>query len=141
MLANMEQEMQVIKKNLKASHDRQKSYEDQNKLFKEFHFWEHVYLRIKPKKSSLWIGSCAKLAPRLCGHFSIIERIGPIVNQLALPPTMKVYDVFHVSLLKNSIKVSDHVIDWSVLHVEPYGELQLEPQRIFQKRCSCSKIE
>ena len=34
MLAEMDQEMQVIKKNLKATHDRKKSYADQNMLFK-----------------------------------------------------------------------------------------------------------
>ena len=36
MLADMEQEMQVIKKNLKVAHDRQKSYADRNRLFKKF---------------------------------------------------------------------------------------------------------
>ena len=35
-LADMEQEMQVIKKNLKATQDRQKRYNDRNMLFKEF---------------------------------------------------------------------------------------------------------
>ena len=49
MLADMEQEMQVIKKNLKAIEDRQKSYAYRNKLFKEFQVGDQVYLRIKPK--------------------------------------------------------------------------------------------
>jgi len=40
MLANMEQEMQVIKKNLKAAQDRQKGYADRNRLFKELHVGE-----------------------------------------------------------------------------------------------------
>ena len=78
MLAEMEQEMQVIKKNMKVAQDRQKRYVDHNKLFKEFQVGEHVYLHIKPKNSSLRIGSCAKLAPRFCGPFKILERIGPI---------------------------------------------------------------
>ena len=76
MLAKMEWEMQVIKNNLKATQDRQKSYEDSNKLFKEFEVGKQVYLHIKPKKRSLWIGSCAKLAPQFCGPFNIIEQIG-----------------------------------------------------------------
>jgi len=78
MLADMEQEMQVIKKNLKATQDRHKSYADNNSLFKEFQVGEQVYLRIKSKKSSMWIGSCARLAQWFCGPFSIIERIGPL---------------------------------------------------------------
>jgi len=36
MLADMEQEMQVIKKNLKATQDRQNCYANQHKEFKEF---------------------------------------------------------------------------------------------------------
>ena len=40
MLTNIEQEMQVIKKNLKATHDNHKSYVDQNRLFKEFQVGE-----------------------------------------------------------------------------------------------------
>ena len=122
MLEDMEQEMQVIKKNLKATHDRQKSYADGNKFFKEFLVGEHVYLHIKLKKSSLRIGSCAKLAPWFGGPFSIVERIGPVAYRLALSPTLKVHDFFHVSLLKKYVKDVDHVIDWSVLQVEPDGE-------------------
>jgi len=41
---------------------------------------------------------------------------------------MKVYDVFHVSLLKKYVKDVDHVVDWSVLQVELDGEFQLDPQ-------------
>ena len=76
ILAEMEHEIHVIKTNMKAAQDRHKSYVDWNRLLKEFQVGEHVYLRIKPKKSSLWIGSCAKLAPQFCGPFSMAERIG-----------------------------------------------------------------
>ena len=52
--------------------------------------------------------------------------------RLALPPIVKFHDVFHVSLLKRYVQDVDHVIDWSVLQVEPEGEFQLEPQCILQ---------
>ena len=93
-----------------------------------------MYLHIKPRKSSSRIGSRAKLAPWFCGHFNIIERIGPIAYRLALPPIVKFHDVFHVSLLKKYVKDVDHVIDWSILQVEPDGEFQSEPQCILQKK-------
>ena len=47
---------------------------------------------------------------------------------------MKFHDVFHVSFLKNYVKYVDHVIDWSVLQVEPDGEFKPEPQCILQKK-------
>eukprot|EP00253_Pinus_taeda_P024735 PITA_24735 len=84
MLVDMEQEIQVIKKNLKP--------------------------------------------------FDIIERIVPVAYRLALPPIVKVHDVFHISLLKKYIKDVDHVIDWSVLEVEQEGEFQREPQCILQRK-------
>jgi len=70
---------------------------------------------------SLQIRSCAKLEPRFCGPFSIFERIGPVACRFALPPTMKVTNFFHVSLLNKYVKDVDHVIDWSILQVEPNG--------------------
>jgi len=70
------------------------------------------------KKSSLQLGSCAKLIPWFYGPFNIIEKIGSVAYRLALPPIVKVHDVFHVSLLKKYVKDADHVIDWFVLQVE-----------------------
>ena len=79
-------------------------------------------LNIKPKKRSLRIGSCAKLAPRYCDNLEILERIGPVAYRFAMPSTVKFHDVFHVSLLKLYVKDVDHVIDWFVLKVEAEGE-------------------
>ena len=107
----------MIKKNLKAAQDRKKIYADWSKLFKEFQVGEYVYLRVKPKKSSLRIGLCAKLAPQFCGF----ERIGPIAYWLVLPQMVKVHNVFHVSLLKKYVKDVDNVIEWYVLQVDPKG--------------------
>ena len=46
---------------------------------------------------------------------------------------MKYHNVFHVSLLKKNVKDVDHVIEWFVLQMEPYGESQPESQCILQK--------
>jgi len=66
-------------------------------VFKEFHILEHTYLRINPKKSSLRIGSCAKLEPQYCEPFEILERIVLVAYRLALLPMVKVHDfsMFH----------------------------------------------
>ena len=55
--------MQVIKRNLNEAQERKKSYAYEHSEFKEFQVGEHLYLCIKPRKSSLRLRSCAKLVP------------------------------------------------------------------------------
>jgi hypothetical protein len=40
-----------------------------------------------------------KIAPRREGPFEITEVIGPVTYQIDLPPTWKVHNVFHATLL------------------------------------------
>lgn len=63
MLAEMEQRILVIKKNLKVAQDRHKSYLDHHKVFKNFYVREHVYFHIKPRNIFFRIGACAKMTP------------------------------------------------------------------------------
>jgi hypothetical protein len=111
LLKDMEDQMVRIKKNLKAAQDRQQIYADKNMTSREFKVGEHVILKVKPKKISLNLGSCTKLATRFCGPFEILDRIGPVAYMLALPASMNVHNVFHVSLLKKYVHDPDHVID------------------------------
>jgi hypothetical protein len=47
-----------------------------------------------------------KLAPRFIGTFKILEKRGEVAYQLELPPQLSdVHDVFHVSPLKNCLRV------------------------------------
>ena len=78
LLKEMEQEVVNIRKNIKATQDRQKSYADKHKVNKEFSIGDYVYLRVKAKKISLKLGSCAKLSPTYYGSFEVLERIGPV---------------------------------------------------------------
>ena len=61
LLKEMEQEVAKIRQNLKASQDRQKSYADKHRVHRELNVGDCVYLRLRLRKSSLKIGSCAKL--------------------------------------------------------------------------------
>ena len=123
-----------VQPNLKVSQDWQKRYTDLKQTPREFNIGDHVYLKVKSKKSSLSLGRCSKLAPKYCGPFEVLSKIGLVAYQLALPPNIKVHDVFHVSLLKKYIHDATHIIDWDVIQVEPEGEFQTEPFRILDRK-------
>ena len=114
--------------------DRQKSQADLKGTPKEFQVGEHVFIKVRAKKSSLRLGSCAKLEPRYGGPFEILSRIGQVAYQLALPPNLKVHNVFHISVLKKYVHDSTHVVDGNVVQVEPEGEILVEPNCILGKR-------
>ena len=77
---------------------------------------------MRENKSSLKLRSCAKLSPRYCGSFEVLERIGPVAYRLALPGNTRAHNVFHVSLLRRYVHDPNHVINWDVIQVEPEGE-------------------
>ena len=85
---------------------------------------------MRAKKSSLKLGSCAKLSLRYCGPFEVLERIGPIAYRHAFPTMTRAHNVFHVSFLKKYVHDPNHVINWDVMQVEPEGEFQIKPKRI-----------
>ena len=62
------------------------------------------------------------MAPRYCGPFEILSRIGQVAYQLALPPNLRVHNVFHISILKKYVHDATHVVNWNVVQVEPEGE-------------------
>jgi hypothetical protein len=111
----MEEKMIKIKQNLKAAQNRQKTYTDKGRTHREFKVGDHVFLRVKANKSSLKLGNCSKLATHYCGPFEILERIGPVAYIIALPASMSIHNVFHVSFLKKYIPDVNHVIDWNVI--------------------------
>ena len=94
LLKEMEQEVVNIRKNLKVAQDRQKCYVDKHRVEREFSVGDHVYLRVTARKSSLKLGICAKLSPRNCGPFEVLERIGPFAYRLALPASTRDHNVF-----------------------------------------------
>lgn len=69
MLEEMENIVRRVRQILKYAQDRQKAYADKKRTYREFQVGDHVYLRVKPKRSSLHGGSCANLAPRYYGPF------------------------------------------------------------------------
>ena len=79
----------------------------------KFQVGEAVLLKVSPWKGLTKFGKKGKLAPRYIGPFEILNRVGEVAYELALPPQYQhVHNVFHVSLLKKYNPDVNHVIEF-----------------------------
>lgn len=120
MLKEMEAMVKRVRANLKVAQDRQKNFADRKRTFREYQVGEHVYVRIQARRSALQWNGGAKLAPRFCGPFQILARVGPVAYQLALPSHIRVHNVCHVSVLKKYVYDPKHIISWQDIQVRGY---------------------
>ena len=75
-------------------------------------------------------GKSGKLSPRFIRPFEILERVGTIAYQLALPPSMSsVHEVFHVSMLRKYTPDPAHVVDW--------GQIEANTDWTFEEGLVC----
>jgi hypothetical protein len=108
----MEQEIAIIKQNLKASQDIQKCNADKNKVNEDFGVGDHVFLIDKPRDVYLNLGIHANLTLRYCVPFEVLDVIGLVAYRHALFSYIRNHDFFHTSLLKKYAHDLNHVIDW-----------------------------
>ena len=95
---------------------------------------DKVFLRVKPKRSSLKLGKCRKLSFRYYGPFEILRRMGEQSYKLALPPHLHVHDVFHVSLLKKYVPKPKYILDLNDNVLVNQEEFRMEPEQILKIR-------
>jgi transposase InsO family protein len=65
LLREMEEQMVKIKQNLKTAQIEKKSMQTRERAHREFKVGEHVFLKVKEKRSSLKLGSFPKLASEI----------------------------------------------------------------------------
>ena len=70
-------------------------------------------------------GKRGKLEPRYIELFEILERVGIVAYQLALPQSLSgVHKVFHVSMLWKYTPYPAHVVDWGQITIDIDGTFQ-----------------
>ena len=88
-----------------------------------------------PKRGVVRFGKRGKLSPRFIGPFEILERIGTVAYQLALPPSMSgVHEVFHVFMLRKYTPDPANVMDWGKIEVDTDGTFEEGLVRILDSR-------
>ena len=120
---------------MRTAQSRQKSYHDRRRKDLEFEVGDHVFLRV-----TLWTGvgralKSRKLTPRFIGPFDILQRVGPVAYQVALPPSLSnLHSVFHVSQLRKYVHDLSNVIELDDVQVRENLTYETLPVRIEDHR-------
>lgn len=89
----------------------EKSYHDKHRKMLEFQEGDHVFLRVTSVTGVVRALKSHKLTPHFISPYRILERVGEIAYQVALPPYLSdLHNVFHVSQLRKYIPYPYHVI-------------------------------
>ncbi|XP_068323131.1 uncharacterized protein [Pyrus communis] len=125
------QNIQVIKSNLKAAQDRQKSLADKHVTDRVYKVGDWVFLKLSAWRGVVWFGKKGKLSPRYIGPYIITERVGEVAYRLELPSELsKVHNVFYVSMLRHYVSDPSHVIPPQPLEINPDLTYDEEPVTI-----------
>src|ERR1041385_6990226 len=119
MIMEAEEQVRIVRDQLKAAQSRQKSYYDRHHRQESYSLDEKAYLRVTPLKGTQQFGIKGKLAPRYVVPFRILAKRGEVAYQLELPPHIsRVHDVFHVSKLRCCFKDPIREVDHETLDLQ-----------------------
>src|ERR1041384_4842338 len=105
MIKEAEDQVHIVRDQLKAARSHQKSYYDRHHRQESYNLDGKAYLWVTPLKGTQCFGMKGKLAPCYIGPFRILSKRGEVTYQLELPPHLsRVHDVFHVSKLRCCFK-------------------------------------
>lgn len=126
-----EEQIRIVRENLKATQSRQKSSYDHKHLGSTYYPGDQAYLRVTPMRGTHRFGVKGKLSPRYIGRFRILTRRGYLAYKLELPPQFShVHDVFHVSQLRRCFKDPHCEVDHEMIEVQDDLSYKEHPIRI-----------
>ena len=97
ILLEAEENIKMVRENLKIAQSRQRSYADTRRRELSFEVGDFVYLKVSPIRGVRRFGVKGKLAPRyIDGPYQIFARHGEVAYQLSLPENLS---AVHVSFM------------------------------------------
>src|ERR1043165_10001731 len=131
MIKEVEDQVRIVRNQLKAAQSRQKSYYDRNHRQESYNLDEKAYLRVTPLKGTQRFGIKGKLAPCYIRPFRILAKRGQVAYQLELSPHLsRVHDVFHVLQLRSCFKDPIREVDHETLELQDDLSYREYPVRI-----------
>jgi hypothetical protein len=119
ILLEAEENIKMVRENLKIAQSRQRSYADTRRRELSFEVGNFVYLKVSPIRGVRRFRVKGKLAPRYIGPYQILTRREEVAYQLRLPENLSVvHDVFHVSQLKKCLRVPEEQLPVEGLEVQ-----------------------
>jgi hypothetical protein len=136
LVKDAEENVQLIRENLKLAQMRQKSYHDKGTTPRQFEVGDYVFLKVSPTKGVQRFGVKGKLALRYIAPYEIIEVCGPVAYRIGLPERFSaVHNVFHVTQLKKGVPVpKNEVITEANAWIEPDFSLIEHPMRVVDRK-------
>ncbi|KAJ7961516.1 Ty3/gypsy retrotransposon protein [Quillaja saponaria] len=113
--------------------DKMRSQANKHRKYKELEVGSWVYLKLKPyRQLSVARRPFYKLFYRYFGPYQILKRIGQVAYQLALPPSSKIHQTFHISQLKQHI--CPILASTDLPDFDEEGNITLQPQAILDRK-------
>jgi hypothetical protein len=119
ILLEAEENIKMVRENLKIAQSRQRSYADMRRRELSFEVGDVVYLKVSPIRGVRRFGVKGKLAHHYVGLYRILAKRGEVAYQLSLREGLStVHDVFHVSQLKKCLRVPEEQLPAEGLEVQ-----------------------
>ncbi|KAH0643764.1 hypothetical protein KY290_035213 [Solanum tuberosum] len=112
-------QVRVIQDRLRTVQSRHQSYADRRRRPLRFYVGDRVFLRVSPMKGVMRFGRRGKLSPRYIRPFEILQTVGEVIYELALPPAFSaIHPVFHVSMLRRYVPDESYVLQYDAVELD-----------------------
>ncbi|XP_070041359.1 uncharacterized protein [Nicotiana tomentosiformis] len=92
---------------------------------------EKVLLKVSSMKRIMRFGKKGKLSPRFIGPFEVLRRVGEVVYELALPPSLsRVHPIFHVTVPRKYHADRSYMLDYNMVQLDECLGFEEDPVAI-----------
>ena len=93
-----------------------------------------MFLKVSPLKKVMRFRGKGKLILRFIGPYEVIEKVCPMAYRLTLPPELeKIYNVFHISMLRRYRSDPSHVVSSEIIELRPDLTYEEKPVQILAR--------